>query len=118
DLLSADLNRVPVAQAALALYDLDLVLLHQELDALVKLADDAVTACGDALVLVRHAVGVDAELLPARRDAVVQLRRFQQRLGGDAADVQACAAQLVGFDKRDLQTELGRPDGRGVPAHA
>jgi hypothetical protein len=31
--------------------------------------------------------------------------------------VQACAAELVRLDKRDLQAELGRPDGGGVTTH-
>jgi len=49
---------------------------------------------------------------------VGDLRRVQQRLGGDAAPVQARAADLVLFDERDLLAELGGPQRAGVAAAA
>src|SRR5712691_7421069 len=87
DLLSADLDGAAVAQAPVAGDDLDLVLLHQVLHALVQLEHDGVAPGGYARVVERDALRGDAELLPADRHPVVQLRRFQQRLGRDAPDV-------------------------------
>src|SRR5258708_2792111 len=48
ELLRPNLHRVPVAQAPVALDDLDLVLLHQELDALVELVHHGVPPGRDA----------------------------------------------------------------------
>ena len=42
----------------------------------------------------------------------------QQRLGGDAADVEADAAPVLLLDDRGRQAELGRADGGDVPARA
>ncbi len=43
---------------------------------------------------------------------------MQQRLGGDAADVQAHAAQhRPAFDQRHLEPQVGGPKSRGVAAH-
>src|SRR5579864_6280853 len=117
DLRGADLDGVPVAQAALAIDDLDLVLLHQVLDALVELSHHGVAPRRDAREVVADDLGLQAELGPARGDPVVQLRGLEQDLGRDAPDVQAGAAQLVRLDERDLQAELRGPDRRGVTAH-
>src|SRR5207248_2934669 len=46
------------------------------------------------------------------------LAGVQQRLGRDAAAVQAGAAQLVPLDDRDRQPQFGSPEGRGVAAAA
>ena len=114
ELLPTDLDRVAVSQPALALDDLDLVLLHQELDALVELVHDAVTSGRDALKVERHLLRVDAELLAPRCHPVVQLRGLQQRFGRDAPDVQAGAAELGRLDERHLQAELRSPDRSGI----
>ena len=57
-----------------------------------------------------HLPGVHSELGPARGQRV-NLGRGQQRLGRDAADVQAGAAQAVLLDDHDACAELGRADG-------
>src|SRR5699024_855710 len=46
---------------------------------------------------------------------VGNLSGVQQRLGGDAAGVQARAANLVGLDKGHTHTQLRTPKGRSVP---
>src|SRR4029077_17331798 len=118
DLGGADRDRVAVFQPAVSGDDLDLVLLHKELHALVQLVDDRVTSGGDLRVVVSDLVGADPELGSSGRHPVVQLRRLQQGLGGDAADVEAGAAELVLLDQGDLQTELGSPDRGRIAAHA
>ena len=42
--------------------------------------------------------------------------RAQQRLGGDAAPVQADAAEVLPVDHRDLQAELGTTDRGDIAA--
>ena len=67
-------------------------------------------------------LGVEADLLG--RQAVVlgvlqvveDLGRAQQRLGRDAAPVEADAAQVVALHDRRLEAELGGADGRDVAA--
>ncbi len=116
--LCPHLDGVPVAQAPAALHDLDLVLLHQELDALVQLVHHPVPPRRDGLVVVGDLVGVDAEFLATGGDAVEQLRGLEQDLGRDAADVQAGASELVGLNERHLQAELGGANRRRIAAHA
>ena len=55
-------------------------------------------------------VDLDAERC-AIAGAVGDLGGVQQRLGRDAAAVQAGAADLVLLDQRDRQPELGRAEG-------
>ncbi len=92
---------------ALALDHLDAAALDEAGEALVEAGDDAV------------AVGVDrrhVDALQAREDAelvglaggVGHLRGVQERLGGDAADVEAGAAELPLLDQADGQPELRR----------
>ena len=47
---------------------------------------------------------------------LIDLGRAQQRLGRDAAPVEADAAQLLALDDRGLQPELRCPDRRDVAA--
>ena len=54
-----------------------------------------------------------AELLGVT-GGVGDLGRVQQRLGGDAADVQAGAAEVALLDEPDAQPELGRAQRAGV----
>jgi hypothetical protein len=46
------------------------------------------------------------------------LGRLQQRLGGDAAPVQADAAGPLALDARGLQAQLRAADGGDIPAGA
>jgi hypothetical protein len=80
---------------------------------------------GDHAVLVGvHAGHVDAlerrshaELCGLAR-RVGHLRRVQQRLGRDAADVQAGAAEVALLDQPDGESELGGPEGTCVATGA
>ena len=61
--------------------------------------------------------------MPMAREAVpglvVELGGMQQRLGGDAADVEAGAAEGGALlDHGHLQAELRRPDGAHIAAGA
>ena len=95
--------------------DGDLVLLHQELDALgVLLRDLARAPHGDAVVGL-HGADLDPELLGVVSDQVGDVGAVQQRLGGDAADVDAHPAELVPLDHGGGEPQLGRADGADVP---
>ena len=97
----------------------DLVLLEQEAD--------AVDVGVDRVVLVLHHRG-EIELRRADLDAeggevvarlVEQLGGMQQRLGRDAADVEAGAAKrLALLDDGHLEPELRGPDGADIAAGA
>jgi hypothetical protein len=105
----------------------DLVLLEQALDATGELGDDVVLA-------LDHGLDVDGDV--ARRDAVHDeavagvvevLGGLQQRLGGDAADVEAGAAEAhfalrvvvgLGFAAGGVEAELRGADGGDVAAGA
>ena len=94
-----------------------LSLLEQALQALVEPADDAVLVRVDPGHVDADQVGLDAELL-ALAGLVGDLGRVQQRLGRDAAAVQAGAAQLGLVDQRHREVQLGRAQGGGVSAAA
>jgi hypothetical protein len=123
--LSRDLHRAVRQQLAEAVIRRDLVGLEQLHDAARELLHDLVLAAD-------HRSDIDRRLL--RRDAVVLERMFQvvellggiqQRLGGDAADVEAGAAQGglavladVAVDAGRLQAKLGGADGGVVAGRA
>src|SRR5262245_40900286 len=113
-----DLHAALAGQPARALDPVDLVLLEQELDAVGQPLDD--------LVLSRlHVVHVEvdrrlaereAPFLPVLRD-LERVRVLEQRLGGDAAPVQARAAEdRRALDHGGLQSELRGPDRGHVAA--
>ncbi len=80
---------------AVALQPGDLVLLEQHLDAAGQLVDDLVLArlhLRHVHLRAGHRDAVHGELV---RHALVILRGLQQRLGGNAADVEAGAAERV-----------------------
>ena len=95
--------------------DGDLVLLHQELEALGVLGDDGGLALLHAVpVELRRADAVDA-VFGGVLQVVPDFGVEEQSLGGDAAHVQAGAAEDVcGFDERDLEAELPAANGGGV----
>src|SRR5947207_15737089 len=118
DRAAVDVDRVAIANAALALDHLDLVLLHQVLDALVEMGDDGVAALGDARVVIPDNLGLEAVLGAPAGDPVVQLGSLVQGLGGDTADVQACPAQLARLDQGHFQAQLRGADGGWVTTPA
>ncbi len=113
--LPVDLDGVGADQRAVAVDHGDLAGLHQSLQALVELADDAVLVGVDAGHVDARQGGLDPVGL-ALTGVVGDLGGVQQRLGGDAAPVQAGATELVLLDEGDREAQLGRAQRAGVPA--
>ena len=115
-----DLDLAVAGKPAAALDPVDLVLLEQQLDAAGQPLDDLVLA----RVHLRH---VDADrrladrqapLLPVLRD-LQRVRVLEQRLGRDAAPVEAGAAEhRRPFDDRGLEPELRGADRGDIAAGA
>ena len=100
---------------ALAHVHRDLVLLHQVRDALVELLGHA-AAAGDDLGEVRlHLAGDQAEAVGVAH-MVQHLARAEQRLGRDAAPVEADAAKVLALDDRGLEAELRGADRGDIAA--
>ena len=112
-LVVGDIDGVGVNERAPAVEFLDLVLLHQEVDALGHPLRD-LAAAGEGLAVVDGYVSLDTEGSSLVRDDVGKLRVAQQRLGRDAADVQAHASPVPFLDDAGLQAELGGTDGGNV----
>ena len=118
-LRALDLDRAGACEARVALQVGHVVLLQQASDALGERVHD--------LVLVRHH-RVEVELDARDFDAVageprlgvgVFLRRMQQRLRRDAADVEAGAAESGrALDAGRAQPELSRANGGDIAARA
>ena len=95
----------------------DLVLLHQEADAVVEPLRHAARALDDLRGVEADIVGRQAVILGVLH-VVVDLRRAQQRLGRDAAPVEADAAEIIALDDRGLEAELRGADGGDIAAGA
>ena len=84
------------------------------------------TSCLTTLVLCACIAGqsilrrADAarRTLPRSRTVSVHLGAVQERLGRDAADVEADAAQLFALHQHDLRAQLGRAQRRDIAARA
>ena len=98
--LPGDLDRRRGDQPALALDVGDLVRLHQALKTLVEAVDDAVLVGVHGRNVDAVERRFDADRCTVAR-AVSDLGRVQQRLGRNAAAMQAGAADLVLFDQCD-----------------
>jgi hypothetical protein len=112
--VEGDLQGVRVDEAAPAVEFGDVVLLHQEVHAL----DAAVGHLPAALHRGREVeadLAADAEGLGLRAEDVRQFGVAQQRLGGDAAHVQADTAPVLLLDDGGLESELGGADRRDIP---
>ncbi len=110
-------------QAAKALNTRDLVLFDQEVEALGVLGDDGVLALEHRLPVERRRNRRGVAKADAEVGGVPQVVPYlgieEQRLGGNAAPVQAGAAQLVGlFNQRDLEPILRRPKSRCIPSRS
>ena len=110
-----DLDLVAVrrlaGEAAAAVEERDLVLLEEIEDAVVVLFDDLVLALQHLRDVDRQALDPDAVLRELVAGVLVVLRRLQQRLGRNAADVGARAARrglavrgLPFVDARDAES--------------
>jgi hypothetical protein len=104
-------------QPALALDVGDAAALDQALQALVEPADDAVLVAVDAVHVDAGQGGLDAELL-AVAGQVGDLTGVQERLGRDAAAVEAGAAHLVLLHQDHGHAQLGGTQRGGVTARA
>ena len=113
-----DLDLAAAGEPAAALDPGDLVLLEQQLDAAGEALDDLVLAglhLGHVEADDRLAEG-EAPFLPGLGD-LQRMRMLEQRLGGDAAPVQAGAAEhRRPLDHRGAQAELGGANGGDVAA--
>ena len=98
-------------EPALALDDGDAAALDQPGEALEEAGDDAVLVLVDAGHVDALEGGVDPELLGVA-GGVGDLGGVQQRLGGDAADVQAGAAELALLDQGRRTGRAARRAGR------
>ncbi len=110
-------RRSALLQLGRALDHLDLVLLHQEGDALVHRRRDAARALDDGVEVKRRAGRRQAVVLQMAQ-ALELLARLQQGLGRDTAPVQADPAQVLALDDGDLLAQLAGADSRDVTAGA
>ncbi len=113
----ADLNGLRVDEGRRSLDDLHLLGLQQGAHAAGELGHDGVLAGHDGAEVHFIALASDAEHVrlfhrPGNR------RRLQERLGGDAAPVEARASQGVFFYERHLGAHAGRTDRGRIPSHA
>src|ERR1035437_3163400 len=116
---SSTLNGHPLRrfEGPLALKDLDVVLLHQELESLVKLVDDLLLPLVGGRPIELQAADLDPGC-GAVTSLLVDLGGVHQRLGGDAATVQAGATKTILLDQSHLESQLRCPDGGYVAAGA
>jgi len=114
--LGFDLDFAGAGDAAEALHHVDLVLLHQEFDALGQ-GLDAVVLGLVHLGQVQLGLHFDADAGEFDVGGLIQFRGVQQGLRRHAADVQAGAAQgRALFDQGGLQPQLSGADGGVVAA--
>ena len=105
-------------ELARAAHDLHLALLGQRLEAAGEAPDDAVLELADLVDVDLRRLEGDARLAQLGRLGH-DLGDVQQRLGRDAADVQADAAELLAaVDQGDGQAEVGGAERRRVAARA
>ncbi len=83
----------PPARVARAVEDGDLVLLHQHRDAVGELFDDAALAGQHRFEVEAHGAEDDPVARRLVASLFEELGRLEQRLGGDAPDVEAGAAE-------------------------
>ena len=99
----------------MALDDGDAARLDQSGEALEEPVDDLVLVGVDARHVDAVEGGRDAELA-GLAGRVGDLGGVQQRLGRDAAHVEAGASEVALLDQSDLEPQLGRSQGTGVSA--
>jgi len=92
------------------------VFFHQEAHALGQALGDLSAAFVSRAVIQAQVVHSDTVAVGVHAQQVRQFGVAQQSLGGDAADVQAHAAQSFLFYQRGLETQLRRPDSADISA--
>jgi hypothetical protein len=102
-------------EATGAVDDGDLPVAEQPGEATGEAVDDALLAVlGDRQVETGR-LGEHAEVLRAL-DGAADRRGLEEGLGGDAADVEAGAADLVALDQRDVESGRRPVERRGIAA--
>ncbi len=113
-----DAQRLGRGELALSEDDLDLALLGEARKAACQLLDHAILPAADR----RRVEGRRAEAHPMRAHrlgVIDDLCDMQERLGRDAADVEAHAAKRCArVDQNDILPEIGGAEGGGVAARA
>ena len=102
-------------EPAVAVEHRDLVLLHQVFDAGIEPRRDPARALDHLGDIEGDIVRRQAEIAGMLHQ-MVDLRGAQQRLGRDAAPVEADAAEMFALDQRRVQAELRRTDRRHITA--
>ena len=115
--VAADLDVALVGHDAVALDDVDPVLLHQPRDAAGQRLDDLLAPRADGGEVDGRLADGDAEVA-GLADLAEHVGDAQDRLGRDAGVVQAAPADPVGLDDRGLHAELRGADGGHVAARA
>ena len=115
DGVAADLDGCGGDEPALTLDHGDAAGLDEALESLVLARDDLLAIRGDRRDVDAGQRRVHAVLRRLARD-IRYLGRVQERLGRDAPDVEAGAAQLVLLDEADGQAELAGTKRSRIPA--
>ena len=111
------LERAAAREPGVALDHRDPVLLHQVRDPAGELVRHLARIGDDLLDIDRDLAHADAEIAePAER--VAKLGDPEQRLGGDAAPVEADAAEALALDHGGLEAELARADRGDIAARS
>ena len=115
ELGGADLEGVGVGKDGVTLDHVDLVLLHQETHALGLAAHDVAAALDGGAEVDPQVVEGEA-VVGGFVERLQHLGIVDQRLGGDAAPVEADAAQALALDDGRLQPQLRRPNRGHIAA--
>jgi hypothetical protein len=97
--------------------DVDLVLLHEELDAVVHLRRNGARSLDHPVYVHAELFGSEAIILGMGHMAV-DFGRTQQRLGRNAAPVGADPGHMFTLDNSHLHAELGTANGGNITAGA
>ena len=95
--------------------DRDLVLAHEKADAVIEPLRHHARTFDDGGGIVSDVLRGEAVVLRVLH-VMIDLGRTQQRLGGNAAPVEANAAEIIPFDDRGLEPELRRADRGDIAA--
>jgi hypothetical protein len=105
-----DSNGVLILECASALDVFDVVLLEEELNSLCKTRNGRVLGLHHGGEVELDIADLDTAVLRVVEDLVVELRVVEERLGGDAADVQAGSAEgATLLDTGDLMSRVSLP---------
>jgi len=113
-----DGNLICRAESGAALEYADLAAIREPAQTLAEVADDAIFEGAHPLEIEARFPEVDAAIAHFAH-LIYDFCDMQQRLRGDATDVEADAAEfLVAFDQHDLLAEIGSPKSRRVATWA